>query len=181
MQLIPSRGAWPDLPDELQDTFMYYYIGEITISSIRLPTFQNHVMTYNIILLFFTISSISKCQFLNHTQPLYKVTISSICLALLCYIIHVLVLAPAIFIFHSTCHTWWCTTPPNEGEASHCHVVFHHCICSSVVAPALCHWQRYTHHRVSRWSFFSARLKWFLNALSLGSIIVCLVISLKIG
>ena len=62
-------------------------------------------MTYNIILLFFTISSILKCQFLNHTQPLYKFTISSICFALLRYIIHVLVLAPAvIFIFHS----FWC-------------------------------------------------------------------------
>ena len=111
-------------------------------------------MTYNIILLLFTISSILKCQFLNHTQPLYKITISSICLALLRYIIHVLVLAPAIFIFHSTCHTRWCTTPPNEGEALHCHVVFHHCCCSSVVAPALCHWKRYMHHRVSQWSFF---------------------------
>jgi hypothetical protein len=29
--------------------------------------------------------------------------------------------------------------PPNKGEALHCHVVFHHCCCSSVVAPALCH------------------------------------------
>ena len=119
-----------------------------------MPILQNHTMTYNIILSFFTISSIWKCRFLNHTQPLYNITISSICFALLRYIIHVLVLAPAIFIFHSTCHTRWCTTPPNEGEASHCHVVFHHCCCSSVVAPALCHWKRYMHHRVSQWSFF---------------------------
>jgi hypothetical protein len=114
-------------------------LGEITISSKTLLILKNHTMTYNIILLLFTISSILKCQFLNHTQSLYKITISSICLALLRYIIHVLVLAPAIFIFHSTCHTGWCTTPPNEGEASHCHVVFHHCCSSSVVAPALCH------------------------------------------
>ncbi len=28
------------------------------------------------------------------------------------------------------------------------------CCCSSVVAPAFCHWQRYMHHRVSWWSFF---------------------------
>ena len=46
------------------------YKGEITISSKTLPTMQNHTMTYNIILSLFTISSILKCQFLNHTQPL---------------------------------------------------------------------------------------------------------------
>ena len=46
-------------------------------------------MTHNIILLFLTISSIWKCHFLNHTQDLYDITISSILFALLHYIIHV--------------------------------------------------------------------------------------------
>ena len=55
------------------------FFWEITKSSKTLPILQNHAMTYNIILLLFTISSILKCQFLNHTQPLYEITISSIC------------------------------------------------------------------------------------------------------
>ena len=112
-------------------------------------------MTYNIILSFFTKSSILKCLLLNHTHILHKITISSICFPLLRYIIRVLVSAPAIFIFHSTCRTRWCTSHQHEHDASHCHVVFHHRCCSSVVAPALCHLLCYMHHRVSRWSFFS--------------------------
>ena len=119
-----------------------------------MPVFQNQTMTYNIILSFFTKSSILKCLLLNHTHILHIITISSICFPLLCYIIRVLVSAPAIFIFHSTCRTRWCTSHQHERDASHCHVVFHHRCCSSVVASALSHWLRYMHHRVSRWSFF---------------------------
>ena len=67
--------------------FRSFRIGEITKSSISFPFFQNHTMTYNIILSFFTISSILKCHLLNHTQLLYDITISSILFAFLLYII----------------------------------------------------------------------------------------------
>jgi hypothetical protein len=62
-----------------------------------------------------------------------------------------------------------------------CHPLFHHlllffCCCTCILSLT-------TLHAPSDFMvvIFTARLKWTLNALSLGSIIVCLVISLKIG
>jgi hypothetical protein len=76
--------------------------GEITISSKTLPILQNHTMTYNIISSFFTISSILKCPFLNHMQPLFKITISSV------YVLHFCVIS---FMF-----SFW--RPPSSSSTA---------------------------------------------------------------
>ncbi len=122
--------------------------GEITISSKSLRIFQNHTTTYNIILSFFIISSISKCRLLSYTQRLHDISISSIVLPPMHYIIHVRISAPAIFVFHSTYRTPWCTSYQNKPEASLCHGHYLFTFIKSDLASKLSHQVKCTRNKL---------------------------------
>ena len=112
-------------------------------------------MPYNIILSFFTISSIWKCRFLNHTKHLHSITTPSILLALLHYSIHVRFqhlpsLSSTALVVLRGVH--------RINMNVRCHEVFHnHCVFFAN-KPASCHWQNYGFRQFCQGSYFQQGL-----------------------